>query len=171
MATLATNIAANVVSPANDFVRTSLRAFRSRRVVLITGVVGILIQPWKLFADPTGYIYRWLVAYSMLLGAIGGILITDYYVLRRTRLDLKAIKGLEVLVFGRLQPDGRSSRWWLALRRAFRVFSERSARPRSPRSGLRCITMRGLSASGISAVCYAVLMKAGSRWPANPGDA
>jgi nucleobase:cation symporter-1, NCS1 family len=58
---------------------------------LITGVVGILIQPWKLIADPTGYIFRWLVAYSSLLGAVGGILIADYFVLRRTRLDLAGL--------------------------------------------------------------------------------
>ncbi len=58
---------------------------------LITGVLGILIQPWKLIADPTGYIFRWLVAYSSLLGAVGGILIADYYVLRRTQLDLKGL--------------------------------------------------------------------------------
>jgi nucleobase:cation symporter-1, NCS1 family len=91
LATLATNIAANVVSPANDFAHLWPRRISFKTGGLFTGVVGILIQPWKLFADPTGYIYRWLVAYSMLLGAIGGILITDYYLLRRTRLDLKAL--------------------------------------------------------------------------------
>jgi NCS1 family nucleobase:cation symporter-1 len=58
---------------------------------LITGVIGILIQPWKLIADPTGYIFRWLVAYSALLGAVGGVLIADYFLLRRTRLDLAGL--------------------------------------------------------------------------------
>jgi NCS1 family nucleobase:cation symporter-1 len=57
----------------------------------VTGVVGILIQPWKLVADPTGYIFTWLVAYSALLGAVGGVLIADYYLVRRTRLDLAAL--------------------------------------------------------------------------------
>src|SRR5262249_3136938 len=55
---------------------------------LITGVIGILMQPWHLHNDPSGYIYKWLIAYSSLLGAVGGILITDYYLIRRTRLYL-----------------------------------------------------------------------------------
>ena len=91
LATLATNIAANVVGPANDFSHLWPRRISFRTGGLITGVLGILIQPWKLIADPTGYIFRWLVAYSSLLGAVGGILIADYYVLRRTRLDLTGL--------------------------------------------------------------------------------
>ncbi len=91
LATLATNIAANVVGPANDFSHLWPRRISFRTGGLITGVLGILIQPWKLIADPTSYIYRWLVAYSPLLGAVGGILIADYYVLRRTRLDLAGL--------------------------------------------------------------------------------
>ena len=79
LATLATNIAANVVGPANDFSHLWPRRISFRTGGLITGVLGILIQPWKLIADPTGYIFRWLVAYSSLLGAVGGILIADYY--------------------------------------------------------------------------------------------
>ncbi len=87
LATLATNIAANVVSPANDFAHLWPRMVSFRMGGLITGVIGILMQPWKLIADPTGYIFKWLVAYSALLGAVGGILIADYFVIRRTRLD------------------------------------------------------------------------------------
>src|SRR5262249_55517668 len=83
--------AANVVSPANDFAHLWPRRITFKTGGLITGVVGILMQPWKLYADPSGYIFRWLVAYSGLLGAVGGILITDYYLLRRTRLDLNAL--------------------------------------------------------------------------------
>ncbi len=88
LATLATNIAANVVSPANDFAHLWPRRISFRTGGLITGVVGILMQPWKLIADPSGYIFKWLIAYSSLLGAVGGILIADYYIIRRTRLDL-----------------------------------------------------------------------------------
>jgi NCS1 family nucleobase:cation symporter-1 len=88
LATLATNIAANVVAPANDFSHLWPRRISFRTGGLITGILGILIQPWKLIADPTGYIFKWLVAYSALLGAIGGILIADYYIMRRTNLDL-----------------------------------------------------------------------------------
>jgi nucleobase:cation symporter-1, NCS1 family len=88
IATLATNLAANVVSPANDFANVSPSRISFRTGGLITGVVGILIQPWRLVADPTGYIFTWLIGYSALLGAIGGVLICDYFVIRRTRLDL-----------------------------------------------------------------------------------
>jgi NCS1 family nucleobase:cation symporter-1 len=91
LATLATNIAANVVGPANDFSHLWPRLISFRTGGLITGVLGILIQPWKLIADPSGYIFTWLVAYSSLLGAVGGILITDYYLIRRTELDLKGL--------------------------------------------------------------------------------
>jgi NCS1 family nucleobase:cation symporter-1 len=91
LATLATNIAANVVGPANDFSHLWPKRISFRTGGLITGVVGILIQPWKLIADPSGYIFRWLVAYSSLLGAVGGILIADYYLIRRTRLDLDGL--------------------------------------------------------------------------------
>lgn len=89
IATLATNIAANVVSPANDFSHLAPRFISFRTGGFITGVIGVLIMPWKLIADPEGYIFRWLIAYSALLGAVGGILICDYFVLRCTRLNLK----------------------------------------------------------------------------------
>ncbi len=88
LATLATNIAANVVSPANDFANLWPKKISFRAGGYITGVIGILIQPWRLVSDPKGYIFTWLVGYSALLGAIGGVLICDYYVIRKTRLDL-----------------------------------------------------------------------------------
>jgi NCS1 family nucleobase:cation symporter-1 len=91
LATLATNIAANVVSPANDFAHLWPKRISFRTGGLITGLIGIAIQPWKLIADPTGYIFKWLVAYSALLGSVGGVLIADYYVIRRTRLDLAGL--------------------------------------------------------------------------------
>jgi NCS1 family nucleobase:cation symporter-1 len=88
IATLATNIAANVVSPANDFAHLAPGAISFRMGGLITGIVGVVIMPWKLIALPSDYIFTWLVGYSALLGPIGGILIADYFVLRRTRLNL-----------------------------------------------------------------------------------
>jgi NCS1 family nucleobase:cation symporter-1 len=91
LATLATNLAANVVSPANDFANLWPRMISFRTGGLITGVLGILIQPWKLVEDPSGYIDTWLIAYSALLGAVGGILIGDYFLIRRTRLDLPGL--------------------------------------------------------------------------------
>jgi NCS1 family nucleobase:cation symporter-1 len=91
LATLATNIAANVVSPANDFANVAPRFLGFRGGGLITAVVGILIMPWKLIADPNGYIFTWLIGYSALLGAVGGILICDYWLLRRRQLNLAAL--------------------------------------------------------------------------------
>ncbi|APR88203.1 Cytosine/purine/uracil/thiamine/allantoin permease family protein [Minicystis rosea] len=88
IATLATNIAANVISPANDFANVWPSKISFRTGGYITGIIGLLIQPWKRVADPTGYIFTWLVGYSALLGSIGGVLIADYYVIRKTQLDL-----------------------------------------------------------------------------------
>jgi NCS1 family nucleobase:cation symporter-1 len=91
IATLATNLAANVVSPANDFAHLAPRWISFRIGGLITGIIGVVMQPWRLVADPTGYIFTWLIAYSALLGAVGGVLIADYFVIRRTRLDLPGL--------------------------------------------------------------------------------
>src|SRR5258706_3792404 len=88
VATLATNIAANVVSPANDFSHLSPKLISFRTGGFITGIIGVLMRPWKLVADPSGYIFTWLIAYSALLGPIGGILIADYFVYRRRQLNV-----------------------------------------------------------------------------------
>lgn len=91
LATLATNIAANVVSPANDFSNLAPRRISFRMGGLITGLIGIAMMPWKLVADPSGYIFTWLVGYSALLGPVGGIMIADYFVYRRRTLDVPAL--------------------------------------------------------------------------------
>jgi nucleobase:cation symporter-1, NCS1 family len=91
IATLATNIAANVVSPANDFAHLAPKRISFRVGGFITGIIGVVMMPWKLVADPSGYIFTWLVGYSALLGPIAGILIADYFVIRRTKLDLRAL--------------------------------------------------------------------------------
>ena len=91
VATLATNIAANVVSPANDFAHLAPRWISFRMGGLITGIVGLLLRPWVLVADPNGYIFTWLIAYSALLGPIGGIMIADYFVYRKTKLDVAGL--------------------------------------------------------------------------------
>jgi nucleobase:cation symporter-1, NCS1 family len=87
ISTLATNIAANIVSPANDFANLAPSKISFRKGGYITGVLGILIFPWKLIADPTGYIFTWLIAYSSLLGPVGGIMIADYYFIRKQQLS------------------------------------------------------------------------------------
>ena len=88
VATLSVNIAANVVSPANDFANAFPRLISFRTGGLITGIIGILMQPWKLLADPSGYIFGWLVGYSGGLGSIAGVLIADYWLVRQKELAL-----------------------------------------------------------------------------------
>ena len=88
ISTLATNIAANIVSPANDFANLSPKKINFRTGGYITGVIGILIFPWKLIADPNGYIFTWLIAYSSLLGPVGGIMIADYYFINKQQLNV-----------------------------------------------------------------------------------
>jgi nucleobase:cation symporter-1, NCS1 family len=88
IATVSVNIAANVVSPANDFANLSPRRISFRTGGLITGIVGILMMPWKLLATANAYIFNWLIGYSALLGPIAGIMIADYYVLRRRKLEV-----------------------------------------------------------------------------------
>ena len=91
ISTLATNIAANIVSPANDFAHLAPKRINFRTGGYITGIIGVLIFPWKLIADPTGYIFTWLIAYSSLLGPVGGILIADYFFIRKKELQLKEL--------------------------------------------------------------------------------
>jgi nucleobase:cation symporter-1, NCS1 family len=101
VATLAVNIAANVVSPANDFANAFPRLIKFRTGGLITGILGILIQPWRLLADPSGYIYNWLLGYSGGLGSIAGVLIADYWIVRKRQLSLEDL----------YLPNGRYGRW------------------------------------------------------------
>ena len=86
VATLNVNVAANVVSPSNDFSNLSPRRISFRTGGLITCAMGIAMQPWKLMANYGSYIFGWLVGYSGFLGPIAGILICDYFVLRGTVL-------------------------------------------------------------------------------------
>jgi NCS1 family nucleobase:cation symporter-1 len=88
IATLNTNVATNVVSPSNDFSNLNPRLISFRTGGVVTGVVGLLLMPWKLLTDFQSYIFGWLVGYSALLGPIAGIMITDYFLLRGTRLEV-----------------------------------------------------------------------------------
>src|SRR5437868_4656392 len=89
VATLAVNIAANVVSPANDFANAFPRLIRFKTGGLITGLLGILMQPWRLLSDASTYIFAWLVGYSGGLGSIAGVLIADYWLVRKKHLKLE----------------------------------------------------------------------------------
>jgi NCS1 family nucleobase:cation symporter-1 len=83
IATLNTNVAANVVSPSNDFSNLNPRLISFRTGGFITGVIGVLMMPWKLLGDYSAYIFGWLVGYSGLLGPIAGVMIADYFIVRR----------------------------------------------------------------------------------------
>ena len=88
IATLSVNVAANVVSPAFDFANLWPAKIDFRIGGTITGVIGILIQPWNLLAGSSAYIFTWLAGYSGLLGPLAGIMICDYWVLRKTELSV-----------------------------------------------------------------------------------
>jgi NCS1 family nucleobase:cation symporter-1 len=88
IATLNTNVAANVVSPSNDFSNLNPRLISFRTGGLITGVLGIAMMPWKLLGDFSAYIFGWLVGYSGLLGPIAGVMIADYFLIRKRELSV-----------------------------------------------------------------------------------
>ena len=94
-AQITTNMAANVVSPANDFSNLNPRRISYVTGGLITAVIGILMMPWKLYSDAAAYIFTWLIGYSSLMGALGGILIADYWVVRRQKLNLRDLFELQ----------------------------------------------------------------------------
>lgn len=91
VATLNTNVAANVVSPSNDFSNLNPRLISFRTGGLITGVIGIMMMPWKLLGSFNSYIFGWLVGYSGFLGPIAGIMIADYFLVRRRQLQVAAL--------------------------------------------------------------------------------
>src|SRR5438132_548964 len=96
VATLSVNVAANIVSPSYDFSNVIPKLISFRTGGLITGVLGILIQPWNLLANPNVYIFTWLGFYGGALGAIAGVLIADYWFMRSTNLrlgDLYRVNG------------------------------------------------------------------------------
>lgn len=103
VATLAVNIAANVVSPANDFANAFPKWISFSTGGLITGIIGILIQPWRLLENPARYIDGWLVGYSGGMAAIAGVLIVDYWLVRKKRLalgDLYRTRGVYAFTGG-----------------------------------------------------------------------
>jgi NCS1 family nucleobase:cation symporter-1 len=87
VATLNVNIAANVVSPSNDFSNLAPRLISFRTGGMITGFLGLAMMPWKLMETFGSYIFGWLVGYSGLLGPVAGIMVADYFLVRGTRLD------------------------------------------------------------------------------------
>ncbi|MGK2860173.1 MAG: NCS1 family nucleobase:cation symporter-1 [Thermoanaerobaculia bacterium] len=97
LAQLTTNMAANVVSPSNDFSNLNPKKISYVTGGIITAVLGIAMMPWKLYSDAAAYIFTWLIGYSGMMGAIGGILIADYWLLRKRELALRDL----------FEPEGR----------------------------------------------------------------
>jgi NCS1 family nucleobase:cation symporter-1 len=91
IATLNVNIGANVVSPSNDFSNLYPRLISFRTGGIITGFLGLAMCPWKLLATPDAYIFGWLVGYSGLLGPVAGIMVCDYFLIRKTVLDVNSL--------------------------------------------------------------------------------
>jgi nucleobase:cation symporter-1, NCS1 family len=95
IAQVSTNMAANVVSPSNDFSNLSPRTISFRMGGLITAVIGVISFPWQLYENVGAYIFTWLVGYGSLLAAFAAVMIVDYWVLRRTRLDVEELYKLD----------------------------------------------------------------------------
>lgn len=110
IATLSVNVAANVVSPAFDFANLWPSKIDFRIGGTITGVIGILICPWNLVGDSSAYIFTWLAGYSGLLGPLAGIMVCDYWVLRRTELNVDELYQEE----GRYRFTGGYNPWAFA---------------------------------------------------------
>jgi NCS1 family nucleobase:cation symporter-1 len=91
LATISANLAANVVSPSYDFSNAFPKRITFAIGGLITGVLGVAIQPWKLYSDPSIYIFTWLGFYGGILGAVAGVLAAGYWVVRRRTLDLAGL--------------------------------------------------------------------------------
>ena len=88
LAQISTNMAANVVSPSFDFSNLAPKLISFRTGGIITAIIGVLSFPWYLFNNVGAYIFTWLVGYGSLLGAIGAVMIMDYWVVRRRQLSL-----------------------------------------------------------------------------------
>ncbi|XP_074312011.1 purine-uracil permease NCS1 [Silene latifolia] len=94
LATITTNIAANVVAPANALVNLSPSKFTFRKGALLTALLGIVFQPWRLLKSSESFVYTWLVGYAALLGPIGGIMLADYYLIKKMKLNVKDLYTL-----------------------------------------------------------------------------
>jgi len=89
--TMCCNLAANLVGPAYDFSSLWPRAISYQRGGLLTAGLAIVMMPWKILASTQGYIFTWLIGYSALLGPVAGIMVVDYFLIRGTELDRRAL--------------------------------------------------------------------------------
>ena len=92
---ITTNIAANVVAPANTLVALAPRTFTFAKGALVTAMVGIAFQPWRLLGSSESFVFTWLLGNAALMGPIGGVVLADHYLVRRTALDVDALYSEE----------------------------------------------------------------------------
>ena len=114
IATLSTNTAANIVSPTNDFQNIAPKKINQTRGVLLTGLLGILLMGWELLkklgviesdVSVEAMYTGWLLGYSSLLGPIAGIMIVDYFLIKRQVLDLPELYKTDG-IYGGFNPAG-----------------------------------------------------------------
>ena len=86
VATLTTNVAANIVGPANDFSNVAPSKISFKLGCVITAVIGLLIMPWRLYNDAAQYLFTWLLGYGAMLGSVAGVMIADYWLLQKRNL-------------------------------------------------------------------------------------
>jgi nucleobase:cation symporter-1, NCS1 family len=91
IAQISTNMAANVVSPSNDFSNLSPRQISFRTGGLITALIGVISFPWQLYENVGAYIFTWLVGYGSLLASFLAVMVVDYWLLRRARLNVEEL--------------------------------------------------------------------------------
>ncbi|MDP2339461.1 MAG: NCS1 family nucleobase:cation symporter-1 [Deltaproteobacteria bacterium] len=88
IATLTTNVAANIVGPANDFSNVNPKKISFKMGCVITAIIGLIIMPWRLYNDAASYLFTWLLGYGAMLGSVGGVMIADYYFIQKRELDV-----------------------------------------------------------------------------------
>jgi NCS1 family nucleobase:cation symporter-1 len=91
LATLTTNITANMVSPINDFMNLAPKVLNWERTTILISLLGILMEPWRFLADPGKYVWTWLLGYGAFTGGIAGVIIADYWIIRKNSLKLHDI--------------------------------------------------------------------------------
>ena len=100
MATLTTNVAANVVAPANGFSNLSPKKISYHMGIIITVVLSIFYRPWWIFGGAGAYIFGWLNTYGGILAPVAAIFIADYYIIKKRNIDVMALF------------HGNGSRYW-----------------------------------------------------------
>lgn len=91
LATLTTNIAANMIAPINDVMHVYPKKLNWEVTTIIISIIGILMQPWRFLADPNAYIWTWLLGYGAFLGPVAGVVVADFWLIRKQTIKLDDI--------------------------------------------------------------------------------